>query len=228
MLGYIRFADRLSAAFGKAFAWLIVLMTFGMSYEVFVRYVLNAPTPWALDVSFIMYGTLFMMGGAYTLSRGGHVRGDFLYRLWKPRTQATVDLVLYVFFFFPGVLALVFAGWEYAEKSWGYTEVSVNSPAGIPIYQFKTVIPVAGTLLVIQGIAQVFRCILCIREGVWREAEDDVQETEELLAKQRKVLPAGAAAAVGTAAAGFGGSGRDAVARAKGTDGRGDATGTRR
>ena len=161
-----------------------------------------------------MYGTLFMMGGAYTLSRGGHVRGDFLYRLWKPRTQATVDLVLYVFFFFPGVLALVFAGWEYAEKSWGYTEVSVNSPAGIPIYQFKTVIPVAGTLLVIQGIAQVFRCILCIREGAWREAEDDVQETEELLAKQ-KVLPAGT---VATARAGFGGSGRDAAASARAAD----------
>ena len=215
MLGYIRFADRLSAAFGKAFAWLIVLMTFGMSYEVFVRYVLNEPTPWALDVSFIMYGTLFMMGGAYTLSRGGHVRGDFLYRLWKPRTQAAVDLVLYLFFFFPGVLALVFAGWEYASKSWSYTEVSVNSPAGIPIYQFKTVIPAAGVLLVIQGVAQVFRCVLCLREGAWREAEDDVQETEELLAKQRKVLPAGAAA---TATAGFGGSARDAVAASKGGD----------
>ena len=226
MLGYIQFADRLSAAFGKAFAWLIVLMTFGMSYEVLVRYVFNAPTPWALDVSFIMYGTLFMMGGAYTLSRGGHVRGDFLYRLWSPRTQASVDLVLYAFFFFPGVLALIFAGWKYAARSWSYTEVSVNSPAGIPIYQFKTVIVAAGILLLIQGIAQMCRCVLCIREGYWREADDDVQETEELLAKRRKVLPAGAAAAVGNA--GFGGSGRDAVARAKGTDGRGDATGAGR
>jgi TRAP-type mannitol/chloroaromatic compound transport system permease small subunit len=103
MLGYIRFADSVSAWFGKAFAWLIILMAFGMGYEVFVRYLLNSPTSWSLDVSFIMYGTLFMMGGAYTLSRGGHVRGDFLYRLWKPRTQATVDLVLYIIFFFPGV-----------------------------------------------------------------------------------------------------------------------------
>ena len=211
MLGYIRFADQVSAAFGKAFAWLILLMTFGMSYEVLVRYAFNRPTPWALDVSFIMYGTLFMMGGAYTLSRGGHVRGDFLYRLWKPATQARVDLVLYLVFFFPGVLALVFAGWKYAAKSWSYTEVSVNSPAGIPIYQFKTVMVAAGILLLIQGVAQVFRCVLCIREGVWREAEDDVQETEELLAKQAKVLPAGAAA---TARAGFGGSGRDAAAGA--------------
>ena len=117
MVSYIRFADAVSAWFGKAFAWLIVLMTFGTAYEVFVRYVLNSPTPWALDVSFIMYGTLFMMGGAYTLSRGGHVRGDFLYRLWKPRTQARVDFVLYLLFFFPGVTALIVTGWKYASSS---------------------------------------------------------------------------------------------------------------
>lgn len=181
MEGFIRFADTLSAAFGKAFAWLIILMTFGTAYEVFVRYVLGSPTPWALDVSFIMYGTLFMMGGAYTLSRGGHVRGDFLYRLWQPRTQAMVDMVLYILFFFPGVLALVFAGWKYAARSWSYAEVSVNSPAGIPIFQFKTVIVAAGILLVIQGIAQVCRCLLCIRSNVWLEAEEDVRETEDAL-----------------------------------------------
>lgn len=184
MLGFITFADRLSAVFGKAFGWLIVLMTFGMSYEVMVRYIFNRPTPWALDVSFIMYGTLFMMGGAYTLSRGGHVRGDFLYRLWPARVQATVDLVLYILFFFPGIFALVFAGWKYASRSWGYGEVSVNSPAGIPIYQFKSVLVAAGILLVIQGLAQVFRCILCMREGYWRTAEEDVEETETLLMKQ--------------------------------------------
>ncbi|WP_292311291.1 TRAP transporter small permease subunit, partial [Marivivens sp.] len=121
MLKYIRFADTVSAWFGKAFGWLIILMTLGMSYEVFVRYLLNSPTPWSLDISFIMYGTLFMMGGAYTLSRGGHVRGDFLYRLWRERTQAIVDLTLYVFFFFPGILALIFSGWKYASRSWSYT-----------------------------------------------------------------------------------------------------------
>ena len=109
MISFIRFADNLSAWFGKAFAWLILLMSIGTGYEVFVRYVLNNPTAWALDVSFIMYGTLFMMGGAYTLSRGGHVRGDFLYRLLKPRTQGMIDLVLYVIFFFPGVTAMIFA-----------------------------------------------------------------------------------------------------------------------
>jgi TRAP-type mannitol/chloroaromatic compound transport system permease small subunit len=184
MLSYIRFADALSAGIGKTFAWLIVLMTLGTSFEVFVRYVLGSPTPWALDVSFIMYGTLFMMGGAYTLSRGGHVRGDFIYRLWQPRTQATVDLVLYLFFFFPGVTALIISGWKYASRSWGYGEVSVNSPAGIPIYQFKSVLVAAGLLLFIQGIAQIFRCIHCMRTGVWLLAEDDVLETEDLLMKK--------------------------------------------
>jgi TRAP-type mannitol/chloroaromatic compound transport system permease small subunit len=181
MIGYIRFADTLSAWFGKAFAWLIVLMAVGTGYEVFVRYVLNSPTAWALDVSFIMYGTLFMMGGAYTLSRGGHVRGDFLYRLWQPRTQAKVDLVLYIFFFFPGVIALVLSGWKYASRSWGYSEVSINSPAGIPIFQFKTVMVAAGLLLFIQGIAQIMRCIHAIRTNEWIKADEDVMETEDIL-----------------------------------------------
>ncbi len=184
MIRYIRFADDVSAWFGKAFAWLIVLMTLGTSYEVVVRYLFNSPTPWAFDVSFIMYGTLFMMGGAYTLSRGQHVRGDFLYRSWQPRTQGAVDLVLYFLFFFPGVFALIFAGWKYASRSWGYGEVSVNSPAGIPIFQFKSVIVAAGILLVIQGIAQVFRCIIAIRTNQWIEAEADVMETEDILIKK--------------------------------------------
>jgi TRAP-type mannitol/chloroaromatic compound transport system permease small subunit len=181
MLSYIRLADDLSAWFGKVFAWCIIVMTFGMSYEVFVRYALNAPTPWAFDLSYMLYGTLFMTAGAYTLSRDGHVRGDFIYRLWQPRTQAAVELVLYFLFFFPGVLALVFAGWKYAARSWGYFEVSSNSPAGIPIFQFKSVIVLAGVLLFIQGIAQVFRCIICLRTGEWLRAEEDVEETEKVL-----------------------------------------------
>ena len=185
MLGFITFADKLSSWYGKAFGWLIILMTFGMSYEVLVRYVFNSPTPWALDMSFIMYGSLFMMGGAYTLSRNGHVRGDFIYRLWRPRMQATVDLVLYLIFFFPGVTALILSGWKYADRSWGYREVSVNSPAGIPIFQFKSVLVAAGILLFIQGLAQIFRCIMCLREGYWRAAESDVEETESLLIRQR-------------------------------------------
>lgn len=184
MIAFIRFADSLSAWFGKAFAWLIILMAVGTGYEVFVRYVLNDPTAWALDVSFIMYGALFMMGGAYTLSRGGHVRGDFLYRLLQPRTQAKIDFVLYIIFFFPGVTALIFAGWKYAARSWGYAEVSAASPAGVPIYQFKTVIVAAGLLLFVQGIAQLMRCIIAMRTNEWIEASEDVFETEDLLMRE--------------------------------------------
>ncbi|WBU52047.1 TRAP transporter small permease subunit [Paracoccus sp. SCSIO 75233] len=185
MLSFIRFADRLSAWFGKTFGWLIMLMTLGVSYEVFVRYVLRSPTAWSLDVSFIMYGTLFMMGGAYTLSRGGHVRGDFLYRLWPVRVQGAVDFVLYLLFFFPGITALILSGWKYSSRSWQYTEVSVNSPAGIPIYQFKSVLVSAGILLFIQGIAQLFRSVIAMRDGVWIAAEEDVEETEELLLREQ-------------------------------------------
>ena len=196
MIRYVNFADRLSAWFGKAFAWSIMVMALGIGYEVIVRRLFNAPTSWAFDLSYIMYGTLFMMGGAYTLSRDGHVRGDFLYRLWKPRTQATLELVLYFLFFFPGVTALVLAGWKYAARSVRFGEVSVNSPAGVPIFQFKVIIVAAGILLFIQGIAQVFRCILCIRSGEWTRAVDDVEETEVKLIHEheREVLRHGSEA----------------------------------
>ena len=181
MRGYIRFADTLSAWFGKVFAWCIVVMSVGIGYEVVVRYAFRAPTPWAFDLSYMLYGTLFMMAGAYTLSRDAHVRGDFIYRLWRPRTQAAVELVLYLVFFFPGVTALVLAGWKYSARAWGYFEVSSNSPAGIPIFQFKSVIVAAGVLLFLQGIAQVFRCILCLRTGEWLRASEDVEELEKVL-----------------------------------------------
>lgn len=184
----INFIDRVTGWFGKAFAWLILVMTFGVAYEVFVRYVLNRPTTWAFDVTYIMYGALFMMGGAYTLSRDGHVRADFIYRLWSPRTQAKIELVLYFLFFFPGIIALVLAGWKYASRSWRYLEVSTMSPANIPIYQFKTVICVAGGLLVLQGIAQVCRCLVCIRTGEWPRHVDDVEELEVLLAQEEARL----------------------------------------
>lgn len=188
MEAYIRFADKLSAWFGKAFAWSIMVMTLGVGYEVVVRYAFRAPTPWAFDLSYMMYGTMFMMAGAYTLSRGGHVRGDFVYRLWSPRTQARVEFVLYFLFFFPGVLALVFAGWRYSSRSWRFLEVSSMSPANIPIYQFKSVLVAAGVLLFLQGIAQVFRCVITMRTNQWPEPEPDVEELE------KKLLQEGAAA----------------------------------
>jgi TRAP-type mannitol/chloroaromatic compound transport system permease small subunit len=181
MLSYIRFADKLSEKIGKAFAWGIIIMTLGIVYEVVVRYFFRNPTTWSFDVTYMMYGTLFMMAGAYTLSRDGHVRADFVYRLLKPRTQAKLEFVLYFLFFFPGVLALIFAGWKYAARSWRFEEVSVMSPARIPIYQFKSIIVIAGIILFIQGVAQVFRCVVCMRTGEWIRAEDDVNETETVL-----------------------------------------------
>ena len=183
---FIFVIDSISAWVGKAFGWCILILTFGVGYEVFVRYVLRDPTSWAFDISYMMYGTLFMMAGAYTLSRDGHVRGDVIYRLWPTKVQASVELVLYFLFFFPGVLALVIAGWEYADKSWFYNEVSVMSPANVPIFQFKTVIPAAGALLFLQGLAQVCRCIICIRTGKWPAHLEDVEETETVLLHQHE------------------------------------------
>lgn len=181
MENLVLFIDRISSWVGKAFAWCILVMTFGVSYEVFVRYILRDPTSWAFDISYIMYGTLFMMGGAYTLSRDGHVRGDVIFRLWRPRVQAAIELVLYFLFFFPGVTALIFAGIKYAGRSWQYLEVSVMSPANVPIYPFKTIIPIAGALLFMQGIAQVIRCVICLRNGSWPAHAQDIEEMETVL-----------------------------------------------
>ncbi|MCB1906452.1 MAG: TRAP transporter small permease subunit [Rhodocyclaceae bacterium] len=171
--------DQFSMAVGHAFAWCIVVLTLGTSYEVFVRYVLNSPTTWAFDMSYVLYGALFLMSGAYALSRNAHVRADMLYRLWPPRWQAGVELVLYFIFFFPGVTALIFAGWDYASDAWRLKEVSVNSPAGVPIYQLKALIPLAGAILWIQGVAQVVRCVLCLRDGAWPAQLHDVEEMEQ-------------------------------------------------
>jgi TRAP-type mannitol/chloroaromatic compound transport system permease small subunit len=186
MNAFILFVDKVTGWVGKAFAWCILILTFGVSYEVFVRYVLRDPTSWAFDISYMMYGALFMMAGAYTLSRDGHVRGDVIYRLWKPKTQAKVEFVLYILFFFPGVLALIFAGIDYAGESWFYKEVSVMSPANVPIFQLKTIIPMAGGLLLLQGIAQCCRCIVCIRTGEWPAHLEDVEELETMLLHQQE------------------------------------------
>ena len=183
---FLFFIDSLSAWVGKAFGWLILVLTFGVSYEVFVRYVLRAPTTWAFDFSYINYGALFLMAGAYTLSRNGHVRGDVIYRLWKPTTQATMDLVLYIIFFLPGVAALIYSGWNYAAMSVRFREVSIFSPAGVPVFPLKALIPVAGVLL-LQGIAEIIRCIQCIRLGAWPQRLHDVEETESLILQEQRI-----------------------------------------
>jgi TRAP-type mannitol/chloroaromatic compound transport system permease small subunit len=176
--------DHLSKTVGHAFAWCLMILTFGTSYEVFVRYVLNEPTSWAFDFSYLMYGAMFYMAGAYTLSRGGHVRADMFYRLWQPRTQAIVELVLYIVFFFPGILALVYSGWGYGTESMKIRESSVNSPAGVPIWPLKMLIPLGAGLLTLQGIAEVLRCILCIRQNEWPARLHDVEELEKQLIEQ--------------------------------------------
>lgn len=182
---FIFFVDRLNTWIGKAFGWCILLLTISVAYEVFVRYLLNDPTSWAFDISYMMYGSLFMIGGAYTLGRDGHVRGDVIYRLWPTKVQASIELVLYFLLFFPGVLALIVAGTDYAAESWSYNygtgEVSINSPANVPISQFKTVLPVAAGMLLLQGVAQICRCIVCLKTGEWPAHLQDVEEMESVL-----------------------------------------------
>jgi len=170
--------DQLSKSVGHAFAWCVIVLILGTSYEVFVRYVLNDPTSWAFDMSYILYGGMFLMSGAYALSRGAHVRGDIFYRLMPKRVQASVELILFIIFFYPGVIALMYSGWGYAMDSTRIHEVSVNSPIGVPIWQLKLIIPAAGGLLAIQGIAEILRCIICIRTGDWPERLHDVEEME--------------------------------------------------
>ena len=170
--------DQLSKTIGHAFAWCIIILTFGTCYEVFVRYALDDPTSWAFDMSYLMYGAIFYMAGAYTLSRGGHVRADMLYRKWSERTQAGVELLLYVVFFFPGILALVIAGGDYGVEAIRLREVSVNSPAGVPIWPLKAMIPFGAGLMALQGLAEVLRCVLCLRTGEWPARLHDVEELE--------------------------------------------------
>lgn len=176
--------DQLSKMVGHAFAWCILILTFGTCYEVFVRYVLDNPTSWAFDMSYLMYGGMFFMAGAYALSRNAHVRGDFIYRLWRPRVQGIIELTLYILFFYPGVLALMYAGWGYGYEAARIREVSVNSPVGIPVWQMKLLIPFGAGLLAIQGIAEVLRCILCIRDNRWPPRLHDVEELEDVLTEQ--------------------------------------------
>lgn len=178
--------DQISKSVGHAFAWCIVVLTLGTTYEVFVRYALNDPTSWSYDMSYILYGGLFLMSGAYALSRGAHVRGDVFYRLMPPRVQGGLELFLYIIFFFPGVIALCYAGWSYGWESFRIGERSVNSPVGVPIWQLKLIIPAAGALLVLQGIAEVLRCIVCIRTGSWPERLHDVEELEASVLKQAR------------------------------------------
>ena len=170
-------ADAISTWVGKAFAWLIVVLMLLVVVEVFKRYALNAPTAWVFDASNMLYGALFMMGGAYTLAHDGHVRGDFLYGNFPPRKQATIDLILYVVFFLPGIAALTWAGWTFFSESLAINEQTFNADP-LPVYPFKFMIPFAGALVLMQGLAEIVRCVVCIQTGAWTPRLKDVQESD--------------------------------------------------
>jgi TRAP-type mannitol/chloroaromatic compound transport system permease small subunit len=174
----LRAIDRFSYWSGKAFAWLIMALTLVVSVEVFKRYILNAPTAWIFDFNNMLYGTLFMMCGAYALALGAHVRADFVYIYLRPRAQAALDLALYLLFFLPGILALIYAGYGYAVESWLIGEHSTVTAEGPPVYQFKTVIPIAGAFVMFQGLAEIMRCIVCLRTGSWPARLEDVEEID--------------------------------------------------
>jgi TRAP-type mannitol/chloroaromatic compound transport system permease small subunit len=178
MQNLLLFIDKVSTWIGQFFSWLIVALTFMISWEVFSRYVLDHPHAWAFDVMSMMYGSLFMMAGAYTLSKNGHVRGDVLYGFFPPRLQAWLDLVLYLVFFIPGVFALAYAGYGFAAESWAINEHSNVTADGPPIYPFKTILPIAGAFLFAQGLVEIVRCIVCIKQGEWPKRGDDVDEVD--------------------------------------------------
>ncbi|MFZ5508854.1 MAG: TRAP transporter small permease subunit [Pseudomonadota bacterium] len=169
--------DKASTFAGHVFAWAIVALTGLISWEVFSRYVLNRPHAWVLDAQIMLYGVLFMMAGAYTLAKGGHVRGDVLYGFFAPRTQATIDLVLYIVFFLPGIFALTYAGWTFANESLAIREQTF-SPEPLPLYPFKYFIPAAGFFLLLQGLVEIVRCVICLRDGAWPSREEDVEEVD--------------------------------------------------
>ena len=212
MQRFLLTVDKLSTWVGHLFSFVIVLLTLQVSWEVFSRYALDNPHAWAFDAMIMLYGTLFMMAGAYTLAKNGHVRGDVLYGFFRPRTQATIDLVLYVVFFIPGIIALTYAGYFYAAESWAINEHSNVTAEGPPVYPFKTIIPVAGAFLLLQGIVEIIRCAICIRDGEWPSREEDVEEVdvdklkamvhvrdEDIAALDRYVVGAGSSNAGGAA-----------------------------
>ena len=170
--------DKVSTWIGQAFAWLILALTLQVSWEVFSRYVLNNPNAWAFDLMIMMYGTVFMLAGAYTLAKNGHVRGDVLYGFFPPRLQAALDLTLYILFFIPGIIALVWAGYTYAAESWAIREASTLTASGPPLYPFKMVIPISGILLLMQGFVEMARCIICLQQGEWPPRQHDVEEVD--------------------------------------------------
>jgi TRAP-type mannitol/chloroaromatic compound transport system permease small subunit len=177
MQNFLLAVDRFSTWFGKACAWSVVALTLLISWEVFSRYVMNNPHAWVLDAQIMLYGLLFMTAGAYTLAKNGHVRGDVLYGFFRPRTQASIDLLLYLVFFLPGIVAMTWAGWTFANESLAIREQTFNADP-LPLYPFKFVVPIAGAVLLLQGFVEIIRCVICLQNGEWPKREDDVEEVD--------------------------------------------------
>ena len=170
--------DQISTFVGKGAGWLIIVLMVMVCIDVFRRYVLNAPSAWIGELSVMSYGAVIMLSGAYTLAQNGHVRGDFLYGSMKPRTQATLDLILYIVFFLPGIVALCYAGYKFAADSWRIGEHTTQIANGPPIYHFKSLIPIAGGLLILQGFVEIMRCVICLKTGEWPERLKDAEEID--------------------------------------------------
>ncbi|MBL8522698.1 MAG: TRAP transporter small permease subunit [Betaproteobacteria bacterium] len=169
--------DRLSTWFGQFGSWTIIGLTLLICWEVFCRYVLNLPHAWVYDAQWMLYGVLFMMAGAYTLAKNGHVRGDVLYGFFEPRTQATIDIILYIVFYLPGIVALTYAGWEFANDALKIREQTFSA-VPLPLYPFKFSIPIVGVFMLLQGIVEIVRCAICIKTGEWPSREQDVEEVD--------------------------------------------------
>lgn len=186
MQRYLLYVDQVSASVGKAFSWCVVILTFVTVYDVTARYVFNAPTGWAYDTEYILYGTLFMMAGAYAVSTNAHVRGDFISRRLPVRVQATIELLLYLLFFFPGIVALLYSGYDFFRMSYLADEHSASSPTGPAIWPFKAVIPLAAFFLILQGVVEVIRSVIAIRTGAWPQRLHDVEELEEVILEEAR------------------------------------------
>jgi TRAP-type mannitol/chloroaromatic compound transport system permease small subunit len=167
LLSAVRVIDKLADWSGNLFAWLIIPMVFGLTYEVFARYLFNAPTVWAYDITYMLYGGHFMLGAGYALLKGAHIRTDIFYQNWSPRTQGIVDAASYLFLFFPGMIFFFVSGTNEAVHAWRILERSDASPWRPPLYPFKTVIPFATLLLLIQGVSETIKSLYAARRGKW-------------------------------------------------------------
>jgi TRAP-type mannitol/chloroaromatic compound transport system permease small subunit len=165
LMSLIRVIDTISDWSGTVVCWLIIPLVGSLTYEVFARYLFGAPTEWAYDVSYMLYGALFMLGAGYALYRGGHIRTDMLYQNWSPQRQGAVDAVCYLFLFFPAMLFLLWMGGQEAWHAWEIGERSDQSPWRPILYPFKAVIPVTALMLLVQGVSEFLKSVYAMRTG---------------------------------------------------------------